>query len=58
MGAARECGEKVWKTLMSIDISRNEMLRSDRTLMCPAAGEHARDRPSHYGKDRVPLAPP
>ena len=49
MGAAWECGEKVWKTFMSIDISRNERLRSARTLMCPAAGEHARDRPSRYG---------
>ena len=31
------CGEKVWKTFMSIEISRNERLRSERTLMCPAA---------------------
>ena len=37
MGAAWARGEKVWKTLMSIDISRNKRLRSDRTLMCPAA---------------------
>ena len=36
MGAARECGEKVWKTLMSIDISRNKMTRSERTLICTA----------------------
>ena len=35
---------------MSIDISRNEMLRSERTLICPAASAtHARDRPSRYG---------
>ena len=31
-------------------ISRNERLRSDRTLICTAAaGVHARDRPSRYG---------
>ena len=36
-GGARACGEKVWKTLMSIEFSRNERLRSVRTLMCPAA---------------------
>ena len=35
---------------MSIDISRNKRLRSDRTLICGAAAAmHARDRPSHYG---------
>ena len=33
-GAARACGAKVWKTLMSIDISRNAEKRSERTLMC------------------------
>ena len=53
MGAAREDGPKVWKTLMSIDISRNKKRRSVRALMCTAAaGVHARDRPSHYGEPR------
>ena len=31
---AWECGEKVWKTLMSIEISNNKVLRSVRTLIC------------------------
>ena len=37
-GAARASGPKVWKTLMSIDISRNKEKRSERTLMCPRLG--------------------
>ena len=49
IGAAREDGPKVWKTLMSIEFSRNKRLRSERTLICAAAGVHARDRPSRYG---------
>ena len=36
MGAAWACGEKVWKTLMSIESAGTTMLRSDRTLMCSA----------------------
>ena len=34
--AAWAYGPKVWKTLMSIEISRNKMLRSERTLICHA----------------------
>ena len=34
-GAARADGPKVWKTFMSIDISRNKMTRSERTLIGP-----------------------
>ena len=32
-GAAWACGEKVWKTLMSIETAGNKMTRSERTLM-------------------------
>ena len=31
--AAQECGEKVWKTFMSIERRRNTEKRSDRTFM-------------------------
>ena len=34
MGAAWEDGPKVWKTLMSIAISRNYDAKVRRTLMC------------------------
>ena len=58
MGAAWEYGPKVWKTLMSIEISRYTEKRSERTLMSPAAAAtHARDRPSHYGHPPAPVGP-
>ena len=41
--------DKGLEDLNVYSISRNKMTRSDRTLMCPAAGVHARDRPSRYG---------
>ena len=36
-GAARADCPKVWKTLMSIDISRKQDDKVQRTLICPAA---------------------
>ena len=49
-GAAQERGAKVWKTLMSIDISRKqgEKVREDLNVQ-RRLGVHARDRPSRYG---------